>query len=81
MVYFFSVVLYQISVVTGNLWGAGTAASVYLTIFGERGDTGPRLLYSAKKEQQFQKGKVTTIKKIHLNLFSFFLFFDPLCSF
>ena len=44
--------------VTGNLWGAGTSASIYLTIFGERGDTGPRLLYSGQGKDLFRKGKV-----------------------
>ena len=44
--------------VTGNLWNAGTEANVYLTVYGDRGDTGVRQLYSPSKDQIFRKGQV-----------------------
>lgn len=44
--------------VTGNLWNAGTDANVYLTVYGDRGDTGVRQLYSPSKDQIFKKGQV-----------------------
>lgn len=31
---------YEVSVVTGDVRGAGTNANVYITIYGEEGDTG-----------------------------------------
>ncbi|ELT98105.1 hypothetical protein CAPTEDRAFT_225952 [Capitella teleta] len=36
---------YDIQVVTGDLWNAGTEANVYVTIYGKYGDTGVRQLY------------------------------------
>ena len=32
---------WQVAVTTGDQEGSGTQAQVYLTIFGEQGDTGP----------------------------------------
>ena len=52
-----SVVRYNVSVATGNLWGASTEANVYMTMYGDRGDTGVRQLYSPSKAI-FQQGKV-----------------------
>ena len=52
------VIKYEVSVVTGNLWNAGTDANVYLTVYGDRGDTGVRQLYSPSKDQVFRKGQV-----------------------
>ena len=31
---------YEVSVVTGDVRGAGTNANVYITMYGEEGDTG-----------------------------------------
>ncbi len=39
----------------GNRRGAGTDANVYVTLYGENGDTGPRRLEAAKKP--FQRGR------------------------
>lgn len=55
--FYLSVVRYNVSVVTGNLWGASTEANVYMTMYGDRGDTGVRQLYSPSKAI-FQQGKV-----------------------
>lgn len=52
------VIKYEVSVVTGNLWNAGTDANVYLTVYGDRGDTGVRQLFSVSKDQIFKKGQV-----------------------
>ncbi|GFR86808.1 lipoxygenase-like protein domain-containing protein 1 [Elysia marginata] len=41
------VIKYEVSVMTGDLWNAGTEANVYLTIYGDRGDSGVRQLYMA----------------------------------
>jgi len=47
-------------VVTGDLWNAGTDAAVSLTIHGETGDTGPRLLRLSRSRAQkmFAAGQV-----------------------
>ena len=49
---------YEVSVVTGDLWNAATKANVYITIYGERGDTGVRHLYKPKPPETFVKGQV-----------------------
>ena len=57
-------VQYRISVLTGGLWNAGTEAEVYITVYGERGDTGVRHLLNDGPGDKFRKGQVR-----------FFLFF------
>ena len=52
---------YYVAVVTGNYWNAGTSADVYITLYGERGDTGPRLLFKTKRAKKFDKGKVSIV--------------------
>jgi len=48
-----------VNVVTGNVSRAGTDANVFLTIFGENGDTGERQLSkSENNKNKFEKGQV-----------------------
>lgn len=55
---FISVVKYQISVHTGDIDNAGTNANVYITIHGENGSTGLRLLKkSQNNESKFEQGQ------------------------
>lgn len=50
---------YQVKVQTGDIADAETEAEVFITIFGERGDTGKRRLYKSKSEgKPFTRGKV-----------------------
>lgn len=51
------VIKYQVTVVTGDVWNAGTDASVFATLYGERGDTGVRLL-NRNKDKKILKGEV-----------------------
>ncbi|XP_076450682.1 LOW QUALITY PROTEIN: lipoxygenase homology domain-containing protein 1-like [Babylonia areolata] len=46
---------YKVSVFTGNKKGAGTDANVYITMFGEFGDSGEKKLTSRKNN--FERGK------------------------
>ena len=47
------------NVYTGNEKGAGTDANVFLTIFGDRGDTGERKLHKSETHRdKFEKGQV-----------------------
>ena len=55
---FLSVIRYEVTVITGDLWNAGTDANVYITIYGDRGDTGVRQLFSKDKGGQFKQGMV-----------------------
>ncbi|XP_064626993.1 lipoxygenase homology domain-containing protein 1-like isoform X2 [Lineus longissimus] len=49
---------YQAKVITGDVYNAGTDANVYVTIYGERGDTGVRqLLKSLNSTKPFMKGQ------------------------
>lgn len=46
---------YKVTVFTGNKKGAGTDANVYITMFGEFGDSGEKKLNSRKNN--FERGK------------------------
>ena len=49
---------YQVDVFTGDIWGGGTDANIYITIYGDRGDTGVRQLYAETKGVYFKQGQV-----------------------
>ncbi|KAG8545266.1 hypothetical protein GDO81_021178, partial [Engystomops pustulosus] len=59
---------YEIHVFTGTMWGAGTDANVFVTIYGEVGDTGERHLKKSNHLNKFEKGQedVFTISAIEL---------------
>ncbi|RMC16365.1 hypothetical protein DUI87_06692 [Hirundo rustica rustica] len=60
---------YEVHVLTGTVWGAGTDANVFLSIYGvERGDTGERQLKRSNNLNKFEKGQVDvfSIKAIDL---------------
>ena len=44
---------------TGDLWNAGTEATVFVTLHGERGDTGVREFYHMEGKPNLQKGAVS----------------------
>uniref|UniRef100_A0AAV2IX71 PLAT domain-containing protein n=1 Tax=Knipowitschia caucasica TaxID=637954 RepID=A0AAV2IX71_KNICA len=48
---------YEVHVFTGNMWGAGTDAKVYINIYGETGDTGERHLRKSNNLNKFEKGR------------------------
>uniref|UniRef100_A0A3B3XW86 PLAT domain-containing protein n=1 Tax=Poecilia mexicana TaxID=48701 RepID=A0A3B3XW86_9TELE len=48
---------YEVYVYTGTMWGAGTDAKVYITIYGETGDTGERWLRKSNHLNKFEKGQ------------------------
>lgn len=51
--------LYSVQIFTGNVPGAGTDARVYITIYGDLGDTGERYLgKSENRTNKFEKGTV-----------------------
>lgn len=60
---------YDVHVFTGTMWGAGTDANVYITVYGEIGDTGERRLRKSNNLNKFEKGQVYLYlsKKINLN--------------
>uniref|UniRef100_A0A4W6CIC0 Lipoxygenase homology PLAT domains 1 n=1 Tax=Lates calcarifer TaxID=8187 RepID=A0A4W6CIC0_LATCA len=50
---------YKVSVRTGDMYGAGTDANVFLTIYGDLGDTGERkLAKSENNKNKFERGEV-----------------------
>uniref|UniRef100_A0A8C6Y609 Lipoxygenase homology PLAT domains 1 n=1 Tax=Naja naja TaxID=35670 RepID=A0A8C6Y609_NAJNA len=59
---------YEVHVITGMIWGAGTDANIYLSIYGERGDTGERHLKYSNNLNKFEKKQVDvfTVKAIDL---------------
>ncbi|XP_054841381.1 oxygen-regulated protein 1 isoform X2 [Eublepharis macularius] len=62
------VAMYEVHVVTGNLWNAGTEADVYISVYGEKGDTGSRQLRRSKKLRKFLKGQadIFSLEAVHL---------------
>ncbi|KAJ3604783.1 hypothetical protein NHX12_026835, partial [Muraenolepis orangiensis] len=52
---------YSVSVMTGDVYGAGTDANVFLTIYGDLGDTGERKLRKSEtNSNKFERGSVDT---------------------
>ncbi|XP_062987373.1 oxygen-regulated protein 1 [Elgaria multicarinata webbii] len=62
------VAVYEIHVVTGDLWNAGTEADVYIAIYGDKGDTGSRQLLRSKKPRKYIKGQtdIFSLEAVHL---------------
>ncbi|XP_054250623.1 oxygen-regulated protein 1 [Indicator indicator] len=52
-------VVYHVYVYTGDTEQAGTDSAVYLCIYGERGDSGLRLLHKSGTPAAFQRGMVS----------------------
>ena len=52
---------YKVDVFTGNEKGAGTDANVFITIYGQHGDSGKhKLSKSDTHVNKFEKGKLDT---------------------
>ncbi|KFO20479.1 Oxygen-regulated protein 1 [Fukomys damarensis] len=62
------VTVYEVHVATGKLWNAGTVANVYISICGEKGDTGSRQLFTSKSSCNFLRGQTDTffLEAVHL---------------
>ncbi|XP_008944323.1 PREDICTED: oxygen-regulated protein 1 [Merops nubicus] len=62
------VTVYEVHVTTGELWNAGTEADVYISVYGERGDTGSRQLLRSQKLKKFLKGQtdIFAVEAVHL---------------
>ncbi|XP_009330378.1 PREDICTED: oxygen-regulated protein 1 [Pygoscelis adeliae] len=62
------VTAYEVHVTTGELWNAGTEADVYISVYGERGDTGSRQLLRSQKPNKFLKGQtdIFAVEAVHL---------------
>ena len=55
--------MYRVLVYTGDKFGAGTNANIFLNIFGELGDTGDRPLEESKNNKnKFERNQVTETK-------------------
>lgn len=54
-----SVTAYEVRVATGELWNAGTLANVYISVYGEKGDSGSRQLFRSKSSFSFLRGQVS----------------------
>ena len=62
MIFFLKVKNYTVEVFTGNESGAGTDANVFVTIFGELGDSGEKeLLDSETHSNKFERKQVLNI--------------------
>lgn len=60
------------SVITGDMYSAGTDANVFLTIYGDQGDTGERKLRKSEtNSNKFERGAVRKKEKKHFVLSTF----------
>ncbi|XP_045311193.1 oxygen-regulated protein 1 isoform X3 [Leopardus geoffroyi] len=62
------VTVYEVHVATGELWNAGTVANVYISVYGEKGDSGSRQLFRSKSSFSFLRGQIDTfsLEAVHL---------------
>lgn len=61
---------YKVSVMTGDVYGAGTDANVFLTIYGDQGDTGERKLRKSEtNSNKFERG---CVRKHHFHHLYFY---------
>ncbi|XP_032447830.1 uncharacterized protein LOC115506399 [Lynx canadensis] len=62
------VTAYEVHVATGELWNAGTVANVYISVYGEKGDSGSRQLFRSKSSFSFLRGQTDTfsLEAVHL---------------
>ncbi|XP_043458195.1 lipoxygenase homology domain-containing protein 1-like [Prionailurus bengalensis] len=62
------VTVYEVHVATGELWNAGTVANVYISVYGEKGDSGSRQLFRSKSSFSFLRGQTDTfsLEAVHL---------------
>ncbi|TRY95059.1 hypothetical protein DNTS_004690 [Danionella cerebrum] len=51
---------YTVTVNTGDVYGAGTDANVFITLYGDMGDTGERKLSKSENSNKFERGSVDT---------------------
>ncbi|XP_016364977.1 lipoxygenase homology domain-containing protein 1-like [Sinocyclocheilus rhinocerous] len=51
---------YTMAVTTGDVYGAGTDANVFITLYGDMGDTGERKLSKSENSNKFERGSVDT---------------------
>ena len=52
---------YEVHVFTGDVWNGGTDANVYLTLYGEKGDTGVRQMLKSNMADKFAKANVSLV--------------------
>lgn len=53
---------YRVHVFTGDVFSAGTDANVYITLYGDNGDSGERkLIKSEKYTDKFERGHVSQL--------------------
>ena len=57
---------YKVSVYTGNKSGAGTDANVYITLFGENGDSGEKIIDNNKNN--FERGEYVYLVRLMTTL-------------
>ncbi|XP_016404113.1 lipoxygenase homology domain-containing protein 1-like [Sinocyclocheilus rhinocerous] len=51
---------YTVTVTTGDVYGAGTDANMFITLYGDMGDTGERKLSKSENSNKFERGSVDT---------------------
>ena len=57
---------YLVNVYTGDVRGGGTDANVFITIFGDQGDTGERKLHSSETHRdKFERNQVNNLHTKH----------------
>ena len=59
---------YKVNVHTGDVFRAGTDANVFVTIYGDQGDTGERQLKNSETfSDKFERGHVSALLKLSVH--------------
>lgn len=58
-IFFFKEIEYTVTVKTGDVFGAGTDANVFINMYGENGDSGERQLQDSDNINKFEQNVVS----------------------
>jgi hypothetical protein len=75
-----SEVEYLVKVYTGDKFGAGTDANVYVNLTGEFGDTGERHLKDSNNVNKFERNKVKRLFNLLMKVITSYCFFTQIAN-
>jgi hypothetical protein len=75
-----SEVEYLVKVYTGDKFGAGTDANVYVNLTGEFGDTGERHLKDSNNVNKFERNKVKHLFNLLMKVITSYCFFKQIAN-
>jgi hypothetical protein len=68
---------YEVTVYTGDRWGADTDASIYITLYGSKGDFGKRWLYATTENEPKDMFLRNQVSRIMTFRYIFYIIVSP----